>query len=77
MTTHRLGVGELVDIEARVWHSVLALAEDTIILEIKRGPFNEEDKVFADWSPEEFSAESPDYLAWLTGLVGEGRPTAR
>ncbi len=69
LTTHRLGVGGLVDIEARVWHSVLALAEDTMILEIKRGPFNEEDKVFADWSPEEFSDGAPAYLQWLTGLV--------
>lgn len=69
LTTHRLGAGELVDIEARVWHSVLALAEDTMILEIKRGPFNEEDKVFADWSPEEFSDGAPGYLQWLTGLV--------
>jgi cupin fold WbuC family metalloprotein len=77
LTTHRLGVGGLVDIEARVWHSVLALAEDTVILEIKRGPFNEEDKVFAGWSPEEFSAEAPDHLAWLTGLVGEGTPSPR
>jgi cupin fold WbuC family metalloprotein len=77
LTTHRLGVGGLVDIEARVWHSVLALAEDTVILEIKRGPFNEEDKVFAGWSPEEFSAEAPDHLAWLTGLVGEGAPSPR
>lgn len=77
LTTHRLEVGGLVDIEARVWHSVLALAEDTIILEIKRGPFNEEDKVFADWSPEEFSEEAPACLEWLTGLVGEGNPARR
>jgi cupin fold WbuC family metalloprotein len=77
LTKHRLVVGDLVDIEARVWHSVLALAEDTIILEIKRGPFNEEDKVFADWSPQEFSEEAPAYLAWLTGLVAESRDLGR
>ena len=77
LTKHRLMVGDLVDIEARVWHSVLALAEDTILLEIKRGPFNEEDKVFADWSPQEFSEEAPAYLAWLTGLVAESRDLGR
>jgi cupin fold WbuC family metalloprotein len=77
LTKHRLVVGDLVDIEARVWHSVLALAEDTILLEIKRGPFNEEDKVFADWSPQEFSEEAPAYLAWLTGLVAESRDLGR
>ena len=71
LSTHRLGIGDLVDIEARVWHSVLALAEDTVILEIKRGPFNEEDKVFAEWSPEEFSEEAPAYHAWLKELIAE------
>lgn len=73
LTVHRLGVGEMVDIEARVWHAVLALAEDTVILEIKRGPFNEEDKVFASWSPSETSAEAPAHLSWLRGLC-EGSP---
>lgn len=67
-SVHRLGAGDLVDIEAGVWHSVLALADDTVILEIKRGPYNEEDKIFAEWSPAEFSDESPAYLSWLTGL---------
>ncbi len=66
LSAHRLDVGGLVDIEAGVWHSVLALAEDTVILEIKRGPFDAEDKVFADWSPPEFSDGAPAYLAWLT-----------
>jgi cupin fold WbuC family metalloprotein len=65
---HRLGPGGLLDIEARVWHSVLALAEDTVILEIKRGPYNDEDKVFADWSPEEFSPEAPAHLEALRAL---------
>lgn len=77
LTTHRLGVGELVDIEARVWHSVLALEEDTMILEIKRGPFNQEDKVFAAWSPEEFSDAAPAYLEWLTGLVASSPDPVR
>lgn len=71
LTKHRLEAGDLVDVEARVWHSVFALAEDTVILEIKRGPFNEEDKVFADWAPEEFSEGAPAYLDRLTSLVAE------
>jgi len=71
LSVHRLDPGELIDIEAAVWHSVLALAEDTVILEIKRGPFNDEDKVFADWSPTEDSDEAPAYLSWLTGLFAE------
>lgn len=70
-SVHRLEVGELIDIEAGVWHSVLALAEDTMILEIKRGPYSDEDKVFAAWSPEEFSEAAPAYLEWLTALCGD------
>ena len=65
---HRLEVGGLLDIEAGVWHSVLALAEDTVILEIKRGPFDAEDKVFADWAPEEGTDEAQAFLARLTDL---------
>lgn len=76
LSTHRLGPGEMIDIEARVWHGVLALAKDTVILEIKRGPYNEEDKVFADWSPPEFSEEAPAYLEWLTGLFPLPKPSA-
>ncbi len=74
LSRHSLGPGELVDIEAGLWHSVLALAEDTVILEIKRGPFDAEDKVFAEWSPPEFSDDAPAYLAWLTGLFGLPAP---
>lgn len=65
---HRLAQGQLIDIEARVWHSVFALEEDTVILEIKRGPYDDRDKVFAEWSPEEFSADAPRYLTSMEAL---------
>jgi cupin fold WbuC family metalloprotein len=68
LEVHRLGVGGLIDIEPRVWHGVLALAEDTVILEIKRGPYDDTDKVFADWAPGENSEEAPGYLSWLLSL---------
>ncbi len=71
LSAHSLHPGDLLDIEARVWHSVLALAEDTIILEIKRGPYSDEDKVFAVWSPDEGSATAPAYLEWLRELCAE------
>ncbi len=58
----------MIDIETRVWHGVLALAADTVILEIKRGPYDDRDKVFADWAPEEDSEEAPAYLNWLVNL---------
>lgn len=74
LTVHRLGVGELIDIEARVWHAVIPLADDTLILEIKRGPYCDEDKVFADWAPSESSEEAPAYLKWLMDQCEAMRP---
>lgn len=68
LTKHRLAIGEMIDIEARVWHGVLALAPDTVILEIKRGPYDDTDKVFADWAPAEGSDGMADYLTWLESL---------
>lgn len=68
ITVSRLAAGDLIDIEARVWHGVLALAPDTVILEIKRGPYDDTDKVFAEWAPSENTEGAPDYLKWLLSL---------
>ena len=68
LSVSRLAVGDLIDIEAKVWHGVLALEPDTVILEIKRGPYDDQDKVFAEWAPAENSAEAPNYLKWLLSL---------
>lgn len=74
----RLDAGGLIDIEARVWHGVIALAEDTVILEIKRGPYNEEDKVFAEWAPPEGSKGAAGYLTTLSRwFEGGGRERDR
>lgn len=72
LTVSQLGVGDLIDVEAGVWHGVLALAPDTVILEVKRGPFDETDKVFATWAPAENAAEAPAYLNWLLSLFPAG-----
>lgn len=59
----RLGTGGLLDIIPGVWHTLLALETDTVILEIKRGPYSaEEDKVFAPWAPEEGDPSVPGFL---------------
>ena len=56
------------DIERGVWHTLVPLADDTLILEIKRGPYcAETDKTFAAWSPEEGSPEPSSYLKQLEG----------
>ncbi len=67
---HRLVPGVagscLVDIEPGVWHTVIPLAPDTLVLEIKRGPYNAAtDKTFAAWAPREGSADGAGYLRQL------------
>lgn len=59
----------LIDIEARVWHGFVTLDPDTVILEIKRGPYDgAHDKIFAPWAPKENEADVVDYLARLETL---------
>lgn len=72
-SAHRLVAGDaascLVDIEPGVWHTLVPLADDTVILEIKRGPYSATaDKTFAEWAPDEGAAEASDYLATLETL---------
>ncbi len=45
-----------IDFEGGVWHSFQALEKDTVLFEVKPGPYNPDtDKEFAPWAPEEFS----------------------
>lgn len=54
------------DIEPRIWHTFLVLDEDTVLFECKKGPYSaSEDKVFAEWAPEE---ESPETIGFMEGL---------
>ncbi len=65
---HPLQAGPLglIDIEPNVWHGFVVTAPDTVILEIKRGPYDaEHDKVFPPWAPEENAAEASEYLEGL------------
>lgn len=64
------GLG-LIDIEARVWHGFVTLEPDTVILEIKRGPYDQQnDKVFAPWAPKENEPEATAYLSRLAREQG-------
>jgi dTDP-4-dehydrorhamnose 3,5-epimerase-like enzyme len=54
----------MVDIEQGVWHTFVALAADTVVLEIKRGPYNAStDKKFAPWAPVEGNQDASGWLA--------------
>ena len=51
-----------VEIPERTWHTIIALDRDTVVYEVKDGPYNPiDDKNFAPWAPAEYSHVSIDY----------------
>jgi cupin fold WbuC family metalloprotein len=70
---HRLEAGNptasVIDIEQGLWHTLIPLCDDTVILEVKRGPYNAAtDKRFAPWAPEEGSPDAVSYLKRLEAI---------
>lgn len=58
----RLGV----DLVAGVYHSFIALEPDTILYEVKNGPYQAStDKSFAPWAPAENTPEAAAYMQHL------------
>ena len=56
---------------AGTWHTVLALTPDAVLLEGKAGPFDPlGPREFADWAPEQGTAEALVLLRVLRGLLG-------
>ncbi len=54
------------DIRPGVWHTIFALAPDTVLFEVKPGPYSPAyDKDFASWAPQEYSPEAALFLARL------------
>ena len=52
------------DIRPSVWHTIFALVPDTVIFEVKPGPYSPaNDKDFAPWAPQEYSPPASAYLA--------------
>jgi cupin fold WbuC family metalloprotein len=73
LAAHRLSAGNpaacLIDIEPGVWHTLVPLEEDTVVMEAKRGPYNSAtDKQFATWAPEEGAPSTADYSLKLESL---------
>jgi len=55
-----------VDYRAGTWHTFFALTPDTVIFEVKPGPYDAAtDKEFAPWAPDESSDQGVVYLAGL------------
>ncbi|MFW5733635.1 MAG: WbuC family cupin fold metalloprotein [Oceanidesulfovibrio sp.] len=52
-----------VDIRPGVWHSLVCLALDTVLFEVKNGPYApHSDKDFAPWAPEPETPQASDFL---------------
>jgi cupin fold WbuC family metalloprotein len=66
-----------VEVEPREWHTVVALEEGSVLLEIKAGPYQPgAAKEFAPWAPTEGAADAKAYLAYLRSLaIGTGVAT--
>lgn len=59
-----------VDLEPNVIHSFFALEPDTVIFEVKPGPYiKQSDKGFARWAPEENTPEADMFLVELKRLT--------
>jgi cupin fold WbuC family metalloprotein len=79
---HELVAGPeaLIDIEPGQWHGMVCLAPDTVIVEVKKGPYSAVmDKTFADWAPEEGDLGASDCLRRWESLFlsASGNPVPR
>jgi len=55
-----------IDIRAGVWHTLFSLEPDTVLYEVKPGPYTPlTDKDFAPWAPPDNSPEGADFLIEL------------
>jgi hypothetical protein len=55
-----------IDIRAGVWHTLFSMEPDTVLYEVKPGPFTPlTDKDFAPWSPRDNSPDAADFLIEL------------
>ncbi len=52
-----------VEITPKSYHSIIALEDNSVVYEIKDGPYDPKtDKIFASWAPDEYSKECKAYL---------------
>lgn len=64
-----------IDVEPGIWHSFVATEPDTVIYEVKQGPYvAANDKSFAPWAPAE---GHPDAAAYLENLRAQVRNLGR
>jgi len=61
------------ELPPNTWHTVLPQQQNSVILEVKQGPFNPSDGCdFAPWAPKEGEPAVADFLRWAhSALLGE------
>jgi cupin fold WbuC family metalloprotein len=68
LARHRLDrSAPVIQIPLKTWHAGVALEPDTIVMEVKPGPYRANE--FADWAPEENAPAAGDLVAWLEGAA--------
>jgi cupin fold WbuC family metalloprotein len=76
-SAHRLTAGGAVfgiDIAPSVFHSFLVRCADTLVFEVKEGPYvQQDDKDFAAWAPAEDSADVASYMLVLERAIANAR----
>lgn len=72
----RPGGARMAQLPPRAWHTVIALAPDTLALEIKPGPYRPlDDKDFAGWAPAEGEEGAAAMLRWFeSAAIGAAPP---
>lgn len=64
------GLSAGVELPPGTWHTIIALIPDSVLLELKAGPFDPRAaKEPAPWAPEEGSTDAAPYLQQLRSLI--------
>lgn len=68
------GPNYAVEVPPLAWHSITATESDTVLLEVKQGPYvSNSDKNFADWAPKEGHVRCASFVEWFT----KGKPGSK
>lgn len=66
-----------VEIPAYTWHAVVSLAPETVMFEVKPGPYSPlDDKGFADWAPLENDPLAETFVTWYESAQPGARAPA-
>ena len=70
------GDNRIIEIPAQRWHCLYALSADSVVFEIKPGPYQEStDKDFAEWAPQEGGKSVAPFLHWYEhAQIGDPPP---